>query len=274
MISGTSPNQRIIKTKRPRYVHSSKCGPRANVNTVLERFPTFLFYPLFQRNDSFKMQPRLYSHPFNTHLVPTTCQALCQVLMTMRRWSQCGERQTGEPALTKRSVSGACKTWSSRHHPGVGIVLCLYNSKIASETTRIAFYLLLQTYIHLGTLQPVSIPSSLPKLAAPFPRSFWPPGTDEKLTLQLGRFWGEEWGMLDCGLDCVCCQLQPLPCCHPPPIGWGDAFCGELRGGNPPPNPVGVEGLLANEEPPTEQIKKTTKKGESEKEGNAILSSL
>lgn len=52
-------------------------------------------------------------------------------------------------------------------------------------------------------------------------------------------------------------------------MGWGDAFCGELRGGNPPPNPVGVEGLLANEEPP---IGKTER--EREKEGNAIVSSL
>jgi len=49
-------------------------------------------------------------------------------------------------------------------------------------------------------------------------------------------------------------------------MGWGDAFCGELRGGNPPPNPVGVVGLLANEELPTETKRET--------ERNAILSSL
>lgn len=35
-------------------------------------------------------------------------------------------------------------------------------------------------------------------------------------------------------------------------MGWGDAFCGELRGGNPPPRPVGVVGLLAKEELPEE----------------------
>lgn len=138
-------------------------------------------------------------------------------------------------------------------------MLCPYNCTIVSEINGIIFCLLLRTYIHPGsmttqaTLQPGSIPSSLPKLVDPFPRSFWTPGMAEKLTLQLGRFWGEECGMLGCGLVCVCCQLQPLPCCHPPPIGWGEAFCGELRGGNPPPSPVGVVGLLAKEELPIEK---------------------
>lgn len=66
--------------------------------------------------------------------------------------------------------------------------IMLYLYKIASETTGIIFYLL-QTYIHTAsmttqaTLQLGSIPSSLPKLVDPFPRSFWLPGMAEKLTL-------------------------------------------------------------------------------------------
>lgn len=69
------------------------------------------------------------------------------------------------------------------------VILCLYNCTIASETIEIVFCLLLRTPIHPGsmitqaTLQLGSIPSSLPKLVDPFPRSLWAPGMAEKLTL-------------------------------------------------------------------------------------------
>lgn len=40
-----------------------------------------------------------------------------------------------------------------------------------------------------------------------------------------------------------CCQDAPAVC-------WGDGFCGDPIGGNAPPVPVGVVGLLENPEPP------------------------
>lgn len=70
-----------------------------------------------------------------------------------------------------------------------GIMVCLYNYKIHSEGTGILLCLLLQTHKHTGsmtiqaTLWSGYTPSSLPKLADPFPRSFCPPGMAEKLTL-------------------------------------------------------------------------------------------
>lgn len=162
MISGTSPSQSIIKTKCPRHVYSSNWDPRENVNTVLEMFPTFVFHPLFQRDDSFKIHPPLHLLPFSTPLVPPTCPMFCQVLMLTRPkktqslptvCSQRGERQTGEPALTKPRCVGRMVNLGAPGTTLGQIMLCCCNSKTASETAKFPVSFFRHAYLWVPSSQ-------------------------------------------------------------------------------------------------------------------------
>lgn len=112
---------------------------------------------------------------------------MTQALLSIR--SPGGKRQTSELASQNDlSVKSMVNPGASGTEWEVGIMVCLYNSKIHSESTGIVFCLL-RTYIHTGNMTIQAIlwsgytPSSLPKLADPFPRSLCPPGMAEKLTL-------------------------------------------------------------------------------------------
>lgn len=64
MISEISTNQSTTKTRCPGQTPSSNQDPRANMNSAC-KVPKLSLYSLFQRNNSFKNQLPLHSHPLS-----------------------------------------------------------------------------------------------------------------------------------------------------------------------------------------------------------------